>query len=245
MVRVVNHEARKRAILAATINHYIEYAQPVSSEEIARDFNLSSATIRNIFAELEKEGSLTHPYTSAGRIPTEQGWRYYVDFLLSETELLDEEKEMIVNEYKKEIVRLEDVLEKTSEVVSTITHYTSIVSLLEWQDRFFYNGLSFVLEEPEFRDSLRLKLLVRMLEERRNLLNIINREFSGKVKVYIGQELACPEMRDCAIAVSAYSVKTKPVGRLAVLGPVRMNYKHIIPTLEYVSEVLSNILNEI
>ena len=85
MVRNVDHESRKRAILAATINRYIQDALPVASEDIAKEFALSSATIRNIFAEMEEEGYITHPYTSGGRIPTDKGYRYYVDFLISVT----------------------------------------------------------------------------------------------------------------------------------------------------------------
>jgi heat-inducible transcriptional repressor len=245
MVRNVDYESRKKAILSATINRYIQNASPVSSEDIAREFGLSSATIRNIFAEMEEAGYLTHPYTSGGRIPTNKGYRYYVDFLVSEMELLDAEKESVVKGYKREINRLEDALEETSEVISAITHYASIVSILDWQDRFFYRGISFILEQPEFKDSTRIKLLIKMIEEKRNLLNVINREFKDKTRIYIGAELECQEMDSCSLVVAHYNIKDKPLGRIAVLGPMRMEYQHIIPALEYVSEVLSEVLGRI
>ena len=245
MVRNVDYETRRRAVLAATINRYIQGAEPVASEDIASDFDLSSATIRNIFVELEEGGYIKHPYTSGGRIPTQKGYRYYVDFLLSQIELLDEEKGRIMQEYKKELNKLEDALEKTSEVISAITHYASIVSLLEWQDRFFYRGISHILDHPEFHSLKTMRVLIRMIEDKENLLEIINREFSQKVKVYIGEELGCPGMENCALVVSSYWHKDRPLGRLAVLGPVRMEYKHIIPTLEYVSDVLSDVLKKI
>jgi transcriptional regulator of heat shock response len=245
MVRNVDYESRKKAILSATINRYIQNASPVSSEDIAREFGLSSATIRNIFAEMEEAGYLTHPYTSGGRIPTNKGYRYYVDFLVSEMELLDAEKESIVKGYKREINRLEDALEETSEVISAITHYASIVSILDWQDRFFYRGISFILEQPEFKDSTRIKLLIKMIEEKRNLLNVINREFKDKTRIYIGTELECQGMDSCSLVVAHYNIKDKPLGRIAVLGPMRMEYQHIIPALEYVSEVLSEVLGRI
>jgi len=245
MVRNVDYESRRRAILAATINSYIKDAIPVASEDIAEDFDLSPATIRNIFAELEENGYLAHPYTSGGRMPTNKGYRYYVDFLISQMELLDEEKEQVVNEYKKEIKRLDDVLEKTSQLISTITHYTGIVSFLEWHDRFFYKGISLILNQPEFQDFERIRLLIQMLEDRQHLLNIINRDFNEKVKVYIGEELDCPEIENCSLVVSSYRMKDKPLGRLAVLGPMRMEYKHIIPALEYISDILSEVLNNI
>jgi transcriptional regulator of heat shock response len=245
MVRNVDYESRRRVILTATINKYIKEAIPVASEDIAGDFALSSATIRNIFADLEETGYLRHPYTSGGRIPTDKGYRYYVDFLISQMALLDEEKECIVKEYKREIKRLEDALEETSEVISTITHYAGIVSFLDWQDRFFYRGVSRILDQPEFRDFDKIRILVKMIEDKRRLLDIINRDFTEKVKVYIGRELGCPEMEDCSLVVSSYRLKNRPSGRLAVLGPVRMEYKHIIPTLEYISEVLTGVLDSI
>lgn len=245
MVRNVDYESRKRAVLEAAINRYILEAEPIASEDIAGEFDLSPATIRNIFAGLEETGLLTHPHTSGGRVPTDKGYRYYVDFLLSQMGLLDGEKEHIVNEYKRQIHKLEDALEKTSEVISTITHYAGIVSFLEWQDKFFYKGISYILEQPEFRDSQKIRLLIKLIEEKQNLLNIINRDFSDKVKVYIGSELGCPEMDNCSLVVSIFRLKDGQSGRLAVLGPVRMEYKHTIPTLGYISDVLTEVLTGI
>lgn len=245
MVKNVDYETRRRAVLTATINQYIEEAMPVASEDIAHDFELSSATIRNIFAELEDSGLLMHPYTSGGRIPTDKGYRYYVDFLVSQMQLLDEEKQHITKEYKKVINRLEDALEETPEIISAITHHAAIVSFLEWQDKFFYKGISYVLEQPEFHDFEKMRLLIKMLEDKQNLLEIINRDFDGKVKVYIGKELGCPEMVNCSLVVSSYRLKDKPLGRLAVLGPARMQYTHVISTLEYVSDVLTEVLGNI
>lgn len=243
MVRTCDYEARRRAVLTAAINRYIKDAAPVSSLDIAKEFDLSPATIRNIFAELEEAGYLTHPHTSAGRIPTDKGYHYYVDLLSSRIELLDDEKSSIMRQYEREINRLEEILEKTSEVISTITHYTSIVSFSEWHNRFFYNGISFVLEQPEFQDTRRMRYLIKIIEDKGRLLDILNRDFKEKVRIYIGQELGCQEMDNCALAVATYSVRNKPLGRMAVLGPSRMEYRHIIPTLEYVSDILSDTLN--
>ena len=245
MVRIIDHAQREKAILAASINAYINSAVPVSSEALAQEFALSSATVRNIFAELEETGYLTHPYTSAGRVPTDKGYRYYVDFLMSEIELLNNEKKAISNEYKNKIERLDDILEKTSEIISTITHYAGIVSLLEWEDRFFYKGLTHILKQPEFHNSEKIRLLIQVLEEKKELLDIINRDFKEATKVYIGREIGCPEIDSCSLVISSYRRGKKQNGRLAVLGPRRMNYDHIIPALEFISGVVSDILDEI
>jgi transcriptional regulator of heat shock response len=244
MVKNVDYESRRRSVLSATINKYIQKACPVSSEDIAKDFDLSPATIRNIFSELETAGYLTHPYTSGGRIPTDKGYRYYVDFLNSQMELLDEEKSRIMHAYNRRAKRLEDALEETSEFISESSRYTGIVSFLEWQDRLLYKGIGRILEQPEFKDSQKIKLLINALEEKRNLLEIINRDFNDKVKVYIGQELGS-DMADCSLVVSSYRKKKRPQGKLAVLGPARMEYDYIIPMLAYISDILSEFLESI
>ena len=158
---------------------------------------------------------------------------------------MEEDKNSSIREYKKEMRRLEDALEETSELISQVTHYAGIVSFLGWQDKMFYTGLSRILEQPEFKDSRKIKLLINLIEDKQNLLEIINRDFNGRVKVYIGHELGRPEMENYSLIVSSYRRKNKPQGRLAVLGPVRMEYSHIIPALEYISDVLSAALENI
>jgi transcriptional regulator of heat shock response len=241
---MIDYEARKKAVLAAAINRYIQDAIPVASQDVAEEFNLSPATIRNIFAELEDMGYLTHPHTSGGRVPTNKGYRYYVDFL-TQGQLLDEEKRSIMMEYKREIQRLEDVLEKASEIISHITHYTGIASFVEWHDRFYYKGMDFILAHPEFWDLETMRLLIRMVEEKQRLLDIINRDFNERVKIYIGEELGEPKMSNCSLVVCSYRVNNKPMGKLAVLGPVRMEYQHVIPAMEYISDVVTEVLNNI
>jgi heat-inducible transcriptional repressor len=159
--------------------------------------------------------------------------------------LLDDEKNKIIREYKRHMRKLEDALEETSGIISQATRYTGIVSFLKWQDKLFYKGLSRILEHPEFKDSEKVRLLVRALEEKQHLLEIINRDFNDKVKVYIGHELEYPQMENCSLVVSSYGKKNKTQGKIAVLGPVRMEYDHIIPALEYISDVLSDYMESI
>ena len=243
-MRNVDYNSRRKSILSSAINRYIKNALPVASEDIAEEFDLSSATIRNIFSELDESGYLKHPYTSGGRIPTDKGYRYYVDFLVQQMELVDEEKQRILKDCKRKMRRLDDALENTSEVISEITHYAGIVSFLAWQDRIFYKGISRILDQPEFKDVDKIRLLIRLMEDKHRLLEIINRDFTGKVKVYIGSELGFPEMENCSLIVSTYKLKNQSSGRLAVLGPMRMEYNHIIPTMEYIAEVLNQVLED-
>ncbi|TRZ50244.1 hypothetical protein D4Q80_00630 [bacterium] len=245
MPRNIDYNSRRKSILNSAINRYIKNALPVASDDISEEFDLSSATIRSIFSELEESGYLKHPYTSGGRIPTNKGYRYYVDFLIQQIELMDDEKLRIVKDCKRKIRRLDDALENTSEVISEITHYAGIVSFLESQDRIFYKGISRIIDQPEFKDADKIRLLIKLMEEKGKLLDIVNRDYTGKVKVYIGSELGWPEMENYSLIVTTYKLKNQPYGRLAVLGPMRMEYNHIIPALEYISDVLTDVLSAI
>ncbi|MBN2831211.1 MAG: hypothetical protein JXL82_02910, partial [Candidatus Omnitrophica bacterium] len=89
------------------------------------------------------------------------------------------------------------------------------------------------------------KSIISALEEKQRLIEVINRDFNDKVKVYIGHELGCPDMANCSLVVSSYKRKKKPQGKVAVLGPVRMEYEHIIPALSYISDVLSDFLENL
>jgi len=245
LVKITDFETRRKEILSAAIDYYVRTATPVSSKVLVKEynFNLSPATIRNVFADLEKMGYLTHPHTSAGRIPTQEGYRYYVDYLMREMQLISEEKNRIDSEYRRNIKQLEVLLDKTSQVLSDLTHCTGIVSLQE-DDRLFYKGTSCILEQPEFKNIERIKKILFLLEEKERLLEIFNRQLQKRIEIYIGKELECEGIDGCSLVVSHYSIHNKPAGSLAVLGPTRMHYSKIVSALEYVSELMEDMLED-
>jgi heat-inducible transcriptional repressor len=245
MVRIVDHENRKNQVLAFTISTYIGNGQPVSSQVLADHFGLSSATMRNILAELEDDGYLYHPHTSAGKVPSNKGYRYYVDFLMSIAQMPQEQRTSILNAYRNPASSLEDLLEKTSDILADLTHYTSLVSLPDIDDRIYYRGLSNLIQQPEFHDIRKLAVLLRLLEEKKELLDAINKDFKEPMRVYIGEEIGCPLGDTCSLIVSTYSKGRKLKGRLAVLGPRRMSYEHAVSALEFISQTLNDILEKI
>jgi len=119
---------RKKRILGAIVEEYISTAEPVSSASIVQKygFNFSSATIRNEMAELEEEGYLEKPHTSAGRIPSAKGYRFYVDQLIREDNIDLEEIGYIKSKLESRVVEIEDLLKIATNTLSEITHYTSI-----------------------------------------------------------------------------------------------------------------------
>jgi heat-inducible transcriptional repressor len=124
---VTDFSERMRRILGAVIEDYIHTAEPVGSKGVAKNFNLSSATIRSIMSDLEEVGFLTQPHTSAGRVPTEKGFRFYVDYLLNIHELADEEREAIRSKYLGNQVEAQDLFRGTSRILSSSSHYLGVV----------------------------------------------------------------------------------------------------------------------
>lgn len=123
------HQARKEKILQAVVHLYIKTGKPVGSSTIGDNFklNLSPATIRNVLAELEKDGFLTHPHTSAGRLPTDRGYRFYVDSIANIQKLAVEEEQRIRTEYMRRRRELEDLMLSTTRVLSALSHCTGFV----------------------------------------------------------------------------------------------------------------------
>ena len=121
---------RKIKILQAIINDYIATAEPISSRTIAKkyDFGLSSATIRNEMSDLEEMGFIIQPHTSAGRIPSNLGYRLYVDGLIGKSPLKESERNFLKSVATENINQIELLMEETARILSTMTNYTTIIS---------------------------------------------------------------------------------------------------------------------
>ena len=120
-------DERKTKILNAIIRNYLETGEPVGSRTISKytDLNLSSATIRNEMADLEELGYILQPHTSAGRIPSDKGYRFYVDHLMEEKNReVDDMKQFVIEHTEK----MEQVLQKVAKVLAANTNYATMVS---------------------------------------------------------------------------------------------------------------------
>lgn len=121
-------DSRKKRVLQAIIEEYINTAEPVSSAAITIDhgLNCSSATIRNDMAELEKEGYLDKPHTSAGRVPSAKGYRFYVDELLNDENISLDEIQFIKSRLETKVNEIEDLTKITTNTISELTHYATV-----------------------------------------------------------------------------------------------------------------------
>ncbi len=120
---------RKQHILFSIVEQYILSAEPVGSNRLVEKYNLdySPATVRNELAELENLGFLSHPYTSAGRIPTDSGYRFYVDSLINQITLPAHEEQMVGKFFAELNTELEDLMHQTSNLLSKLTNHFSLV----------------------------------------------------------------------------------------------------------------------
>ncbi|MBP5185036.1 MAG: heat-inducible transcription repressor HrcA [Lachnospiraceae bacterium] len=125
---------RKQKILYAVVKNYLETGEPVGSRTISKftDLNLSSATIRNEMADLEEMGYILSPHTSAGRIPSDKGYRFYVDSLMQDkVREVDSIKEVLIERTD----RVETLLQQVAKTLATNTNYTSIISAPQYRSR--------------------------------------------------------------------------------------------------------------
>ena len=122
-------DARKKRVLQAIVDDYIESAEPVGSRTLARKYDLgvSPATIRNEMADLEMLGYLEQLHTSSGRIPSSKGYRFYVDGLIPPKPVSDEEKELINRWYRARVKRIDEVFQETARIISQVTKNVSLV----------------------------------------------------------------------------------------------------------------------
>jgi transcriptional regulator of heat shock response len=243
MPRLTDRNVRNKEILLEAIELYLKLAQPISSDFLSRSrrLSLSSATVRNVFSELEDMGFLTHPHTSAGRIPTDEGYRFYINMLMKKKTLNRNELGFIDKIYELKVKELDDLLFETTKLMSDFTHYTSLVCFSSGKgQKTYYQGARYILEHPEFYDIQKAHMVLEALEEKEKLNSLINLNFTGSYWVYIGKECDCPEMEHCSVVVSRYEGHENRNGRLALIGPKRMAYNEVIPLMEYISETLSN-----
>jgi heat-inducible transcriptional repressor len=334
---------RQRRILKAVVAEHVASAQPVGSESVARQLRktVSPATIRNEMAELEEAGYLYHPHTSAGRLPAEKGYRYFVQSLLEEHELALDTRMAIRRRFTAKDLVIDEWLNLAAEVLASVVRSTAVISaprssestlkhlqlvsvhetlallvivlhdgtvrqqflpfaetvlqdqatavanylnaklagrtvaqiqtssepfsVIESQvfeavlrvmhqvdeGRYwdiYYDGVGYMLAQPEFDRSEKIRQVLDLLSERHTLANIMVGAVAGdemRVIVGSGDEKAGFPLRDCSLVVGRYGNDSTAPGVLAVLGPMRMEYDRAISSVRYLATVLNELLAEL
>lgn len=242
--KTIELDERKKKILEAIIRDYLRTAEPVGSRTIWRDYmpDLSPATIRNEMADLEVAGFITQPHTSAGRIPTDLGYRYYVDHLMKTRPLTTKEEEIINEGLKKIRQDVEEALHQTLKILSHLLEYASLIATLGTKTRVYSAGFSHMLKQPEFSDMKFTRHVLETLEEEDFLVEMV-KEYTTQqgITIRIGHENYFKEIKDCSVIMSSYKIKDFASGGMGVIGPTRMSYSKVASILENLSRRLETI----
>ncbi len=219
---------RQKTILGATVKEYIRTARPVASRELVHEFSpeFSTATIRNEMFKLDEYGYLEQPHTSAGRIPTDKGYRFFVDNLLEDFELSAREERMIQHIFDGELKEEEFV----RELCKAAAHISSAFALGGLQDEatFYNTGFSELLGEPEFHNPASLRDFGEFIDNIDALGKLFRDPgFMDEERIFIGEENPLKLAHPYTIIFSSWIHPHGFNGFLAMIGPKRTNYpKH-------------------
>ncbi|MGB4504682.1 MAG: heat-inducible transcriptional repressor HrcA [Syntrophaceticus sp.] len=335
--------ARKQQVLEAIVESHIVTAEPVSSRSIARKYRLgvSPATIRNEMSDLEEMGLIEQPHTSAGRIPSQPGYRYYVDKLMKKSSLTSREEKIVRAIFAQRAKALANIIQRTIKTVTQLTDYLVLLSgpQLEkaalrkiktlpltskealvvimtesgWVEskvvdlpsgmtaedlehlenvlNTYFQGLTFpqisrtilhnvydelikqrrvldrimeiveavledneddviylggaqnILKQPEYSDIEEARNLMSFIEEDDILRKILKKTNPDEITVRIGREINYDPAAGYSVVSAVYSMGGNIVGAIGLLGPMRMDYAKSIAVVEYITDVLSDVLS--
>lgn len=224
------------------MEQFIQTAEPVGSKTVVLHFNLSvsPATIRNDMVSLEKEGFIFQPHISAGRVPTEQGYRLFVDELADYKKAEKIAKTTIAhlleqNQAHKAKQKIYDAMNLLSQAVDNLCFAT-----VPDKDGAFFLGTSKILRSREFMDEpMRGVQVIEVLENGAKFRNTLKKlPIDDNVKIFIGSENLIKEIESCSIIVTRYELDGF-AGLIGILGPTRMRYAYNKAVLEEIKKLIS------
>ncbi len=232
------HERRKK-ILVAVIEEYTKTGLPVGSSVLAEKygFTVSSATLRNDMAALEESGLLYQPHTSAGRMPTDAGYRYFVEEVMPDRELSKKEQQALQRELLQLKAQNTRLTRTTARLLSTLSGYVA-VSVLPNKEEFSEFGLRSLLEKVD-RDNLddicALAESLDYIDERCDeLMQLVA---DGETKILIGEDNPFAKTKNYSMIVSQFDQGGEK-GIVALIGPKNMKYERTKSLIEYVKKIL-------
>ncbi len=235
-------EERYKKILAAVIEEYTNSALPVGSKILAEKYSLGvgSATIRNDMVILEKGGYLHQPHISAGRIPTDKGYRFFVEKIMEDQELSKIEQRKLQTEILKLRAQNNRLSRTTVKLLSSFSGGLAIGRFKEELQDF---GISELLENPEFQNIDEFCRLAEALDYIDESIDVILKKVKdGETRIFIGKENPIKEISHCSMLVSPYTTKEGERGVLAIIGPKRMKYAKNKSLLNYFKKLINGSL---
>lgn len=235
---------RQKAILCQIIEEYAETASPVGSVTLAKLFGVSSATVRAEMARLEVLGLIAQPHTSAGRVPTDAGYRFYVNNLDGAAE---EELATRNNAIKRSVHALEVRVSSQSRAdrairgaVDALVELTGNLGLATIGDQLYLSGISRLFTQPEFGDARRVQAVAKLLD---NLEPWLREAAPGEpLNIFIGHENPIGKNSEVSLIVSRFRSPFSDRSYIGTLGPTRQNYFKIMSLVRYAGNMLEEAL---
>lgn len=249
----MNLSKRQEGILFAIIEEYAEMATPVGSVTLAKLFNVSSATIRAEMARLEDFGYIAQPHTSAGRVPTDAGYRYYVNTISEHPESIEKSlPHSTTSEDKPLLERGNRVLEVRINsqsradfairgAVDSLVELTGNLGLATIGDQLYMSGIARLFTQPEFLDNQRVQAVAKLLD---NLEPWLREAAPGQpLNIFIGQENPIGKTSQVSLIISRFRSPFSDRSYIGVLGPTRQNYARVMSLVREAGRVLEEALS--
>ncbi len=224
---------RQQKILSAIIEQYAEVASPVGSSLLAKVFHVSSATIRAEMAELEQHGFITQPHTSSGRIPTDKGYRFYVNHLSSNeaSNLTEGRGERALVSRVQSAGAPERMIRNAADTLVELTHNLGLATI---GNQLYISGLSNLFGQPEFMNSMAGGLgrnsSVQQVAQLLDNLEPWLREAAPNepLSVYIGSENPIGRNAGVSLIISRFRSPFSDRSYIGTLGPTRQSYRQVM-----------------
>jgi len=248
--------ARQRDILCQIIEEYAETASPVGSVTMAKLFGVSPATVRAEMAKLEALGLIAQPHTSAGRVPTDAGYRLYVNSLEdrarkenaprednSSSGRSDAEKRSFERGFHAIQVRVSSQSQADAAIrraVDSLVELTGNLGLATIGGQLYLSGISRLFTQPEFMDTRRVQAVAKLLD---NLEPWLREAAPGEpLNIFIGQENPIGKNSEVSLIISKFRSPFSDRSYIGVLGPTRQNYSRVMSLVRYTGNMLESIL---
>lgn len=234
-----NLTQRQIEILKSVIEEYIETAEAVGSETIEKKHNLSAspATIRNEMVRLSEYGYLKKPHSSAGRVPTAMGLKFYVRELMKEKELSTVEEVALKEKVWDHREKMQKFLKEVTKSLAAKTNTLAIATTNEGD--VYCSGYANILEMPEFFDIDVTKTLLEALDEYGSFESIFGTVNDNEgIHILIEDEFGGSLKGPYGFVFTEYKTPMDIEGRIGVLGPTRLHYMSIIPTVRYFGNLI-------
>ncbi|MBI4406991.1 MAG: hypothetical protein HY565_00635 [Candidatus Kerfeldbacteria bacterium] len=234
---------RKQALLKGIIEEYTSGAKPVGSQWLVEKLglDLSSATIRNEMKELEEHGLIAQPHTSAGRIPTEDGYRFYIEHFLQPKAELDQTSQQELQQLSQVLTDQgpEGIVKNVMKGVATKSDEAILISLNRYS--YYYTGISNLFRKPEFQNMNEVLVFSHLIDQLDEVMaKLHNAEPDDDITFFVGSDN--PVSQYCSALVTQYQIGPNVAGTVALLGPMRMDYQYNYNLLKYSKSLLRDMV---